>query len=268
MHIGPRSEVHTSTPDRPGHGTSQTWTRQINGTPYSFTRVVFLSGPIAGEIRWTVSRLTGDTSGPIFGHQWKPAHSYITFHQGGTPNGPAPALVASVVTPRMRRQAWEAARDLAGFERQATAHWSYVSALSAKSGHPYLTREAESAKLSALSAYEAAQSALSQARAITPHADYPHEAGTLYDCPRCEAECPWAGPPADCACVYHEGQREAAQEAAQHASEAALEAALSAGEQWRAAQDAGATRQAPPTAAELTAMIDTMGPWQDRTPPQ
>lgn len=22
-----------------------------------------------------------------------------------------------------------------------------------------------------------------------PHADYPHEPGSLYDCPRCEAEC-------------------------------------------------------------------------------
>lgn len=24
---------------------------------------------------------------------------------------------------------------------------------------------------------------------LPEHADYPHEPGTLYDCPRCEAEC-------------------------------------------------------------------------------
>jgi hypothetical protein len=34
------------------------------------------------------------------------------------------------------------------------------------------------------------------------HADYPHHAGKLYDCPACEARCHCTGDPADTECVF------------------------------------------------------------------
>lgn len=222
LHIGPRSEVHTSEPDRPGNGTTQTWTREINGTRFSFTRVVFLfPSPIAGEIRWSVSRLTGDTSGRIFGHQWKRTHSYITFNRGGA-SAPA-ALVRSVVTPAMRRRTWESARVLADYAAQARAHAAYVTALAGRTSHPYLVAQVAQAQSQAADATTQADAQLLAAQLMTPHAEYPHEAGTLYDCPRCEAECPYANevPASECDCVHHAIESERAHEASQDERERA-----------------------------------------------
>ncbi len=69
-----RSEIHTRLPDRPGNGTSRSWTRTVGGQTYGFTLVAMPDG----EIRWFVVRFNGYPGGPRFGIAWSP-HREWTF---------------------------------------------------------------------------------------------------------------------------------------------------------------------------------------------
>ncbi|MET0418344.1 MAG: hypothetical protein ABW022_20220 [Actinoplanes sp.] len=81
---GPRGDVHTRGPLRPGNGSSMHWRRTIRGVAYSFTLIVMPDG----EIRWGAQRYNGYRSAPVggatreatiassmrFGCAWQPVH--------------------------------------------------------------------------------------------------------------------------------------------------------------------------------------------------
>jgi hypothetical protein len=77
-HTGPRSAVHESGPMQPGFGSSRTWTRELNGTLYSFNAVLMPDG----ERRYFVSRFNGYVGGPKFACAWTPCREWIV-----KPNG-------------------------------------------------------------------------------------------------------------------------------------------------------------------------------------
>lgn len=71
--IGPRSEVtETGNSGTPADGsvTTHSWTRNIGGRPYRFSRILMASG----EVRFSVSKYNGYVGGTAFACAWTQAH--------------------------------------------------------------------------------------------------------------------------------------------------------------------------------------------------
>lgn len=75
--FGPRSEIYEWPAQREGNGSSRLWSREINGTPYSFTAVLMPNG----ERRYVVSKFNGYVGGPKFACAWDQIH-FITIKPG------------------------------------------------------------------------------------------------------------------------------------------------------------------------------------------
>jgi hypothetical protein len=67
LSVGTRSEVTSHAADRPGNGSSRTWSREIAGTLYAFTLVTMPDG----EVRVFVQRFNGYVGGTRFACAWE-----------------------------------------------------------------------------------------------------------------------------------------------------------------------------------------------------
>jgi len=70
--VGPRSNVVMWEPDREGNGRMLMWSRELNGSLYSFTHVVMPDG----EVRWFVKVFNGYCGGPSFACAWDQVRSW------------------------------------------------------------------------------------------------------------------------------------------------------------------------------------------------
>lgn len=87
MVIGKRGGIFQSNQRGTGHGTSWSWSRTINGKPYSFTFVIMPNG----ELRWFVEAYNGygddgtdwgRAQGMRFGCAWSPVKTIIVRSEG------------------------------------------------------------------------------------------------------------------------------------------------------------------------------------------